>query len=136
MNRRHFLRFGLLSAGALPSLHSNFAAKAEPVASVTNPSLSPSAHSTLTPALKFVDVSRDNPKPYTLEGAALEQARLTPETWRCEITAAPFTEEPHTKYAASIAQPLTLKNGKALDLPALMDLGKQHELHFLKAMQC
>ncbi|HEX4613293.1 MAG TPA: molybdopterin-dependent oxidoreductase, partial [Urbifossiella sp.] len=88
------------------------------------------------PAAGFGDVSRGNPKPYSLTGAAREAARLTPETWRLEITADPFVEELHTKAPAALARPLTLAAGTALDLPALTDLGKTHQVHFLKAMQC
>src|SRR5204863_7998109 len=44
-------------------------------------------HPLLTPADKFRDVSRGNPKPHTLTGDALVRAGLTPETWRLEITA-------------------------------------------------
>ena len=43
---------------------------------------SPTPHPLLTPADKFKDVSRGNPKPFTLKGDALAAARLTPETWR------------------------------------------------------
>ncbi|MEQ1831083.1 MAG: molybdopterin-dependent oxidoreductase, partial [Pirellula sp.] len=64
------------------------------------------------------------------------QAKLTPEAWRCEITADPFIEEPHTKVPATIERPLTETDGNALDLKTLMELGKKHEVHFLKAMQC
>ena len=39
----------------------------------------------LTDPDAFRDVSRGNPKPFTLKGEALVKARLTPETWRLEI---------------------------------------------------
>jgi len=94
------------------------------------------ARSFLTPAMEFQDVSRGNPKPYSLKGAALAEARLTPETWRLEITADPFVEKPSVNVPASLERPLTLDAGNALDLAALLDLGKKHEVHFLKAMQC
>jgi DMSO/TMAO reductase YedYZ molybdopterin-dependent catalytic subunit len=92
-------------------------------------------HPFLTPADKFRDVSRGNPKPHTLKGDALVQARLTPETWRLEITA-DTTPNPAIKDQAGISQSLTLADGTALDLSALMELGKKHEVKFLKAMQC
>ncbi len=38
----------------------------------------------LTNPGEFRDVSRGNPKPFKLQGEALVQARLTPETWRLE----------------------------------------------------
>src|SRR5213078_1797077 len=87
----------------------------------------------LTPAMEFEDVSRGNPRPYSLKGAALAEARLSPQTWRLEITADPFVEKPSVNVAASLERPLTLDAGNALDLAALLDLGKKHEVHFLKA---
>jgi DMSO/TMAO reductase YedYZ molybdopterin-dependent catalytic subunit len=96
----------------------------------------PKLHPVLTPDKDFYDVSRGNPKPHTLTGAALAEAKLTPGTWRCEITADSFTEEPHTKVAATMEKPMTLAAGNALDLAMLMELGKKHDVHFLKAMQC
>jgi DMSO/TMAO reductase YedYZ molybdopterin-dependent catalytic subunit len=92
-------------------------------------------HPLLTPAEKFRDVSRGNPKPHTLKGDALVRARLTPETWRLEITV-DATPNPAIKDQAGLSKPLTLANGDALDLPALLELGKKHEVKFLKAMQC
>jgi len=89
----------------------------------------------LTPAEKFRDVSRGNPKPYTLTGEALVRARLTPETWRLEITADELPN-PAIKDRAGLSKALTLADGTALDLPALLELGKKHEVKFLKAMQC
>ena len=59
-------------------------------------------------------MSRGSPKPHTLTGAAQAEARLTAETWRLEITADPFTEEPHTKVAATLDHPLTLADGSGL----------------------
>ena len=130
MNRRKFLRMGSLVAGSAPViLRSPSATAAEPAAQVSLPPI-------LTPDLKFYDVSRGEPKPHSLKGEAQMEARLTADTWRCEITADPFIEEPHTKVSATIAKSLTLAEGNALDLPTLMELGKKHEVHFLKAMQC
>ena len=74
-------------------------------------------HPLLTPAAKFRDVSRGDPKPHTLKGDALVQARLTPGTWRLEITA-DATPNPAIKERAGISKPLTLTDGTALDLPA------------------
>src|ERR1700722_9617697 len=39
----------------------------------------------LTKPDAFRDVSRGNPKPFTLKSEDLVKARLTPETWRLEI---------------------------------------------------
>jgi DMSO/TMAO reductase YedYZ molybdopterin-dependent catalytic subunit len=83
----------------------------------------------LTPAADFQDVSRGNPKPYTLTGDALIKARLTPESWRLEVTADDLPKE-GIKEVAKIAKPLTL------DFAALTELGKKRGVKFLKAMQC
>lgn len=92
-------------------------------------------HQILTPAAEFRDVSRGNPKPYLLTGEALVQARLTPETWRLEVTA-DTTVNDAVKLPASMGKALTLADGTALDLPALQELGRRHGVKFLKAMQC
>lgn len=89
----------------------------------------------LTPASEFRDVSRGNPKPHMLQGDALIDAKLTPETWRLEITADSSTND-LVKLAAKVANPLTLADGTAIDLPMLMAIGKRHSVRFLKAMQC
>lgn len=130
VSRRNFIRLGTLGAAVLgpPEPSGNAAAPSAPGA----PTLPP----ILTPDADFSDVSRGNPKPYTLTGSALEEAGLTESTWRLEITADPFVEEPHTKVPATLEKPRTLVGGNALDLPALQELGKRHEVHFLKAMQC
>jgi hypothetical protein len=89
----------------------------------------------LTPAERFRDVSRGNPKPHTLRGDALVQARLTPETWRLEITA-DTAPNPAIKEQAGLSQPLTLAAGNALDFSSLVELSRTRGVKFLKAMQC
>ncbi len=123
VSRRDFIRLGTLGAAAAN-------------ASTLHAAAAPARAPLLTPDADFQDVSRGSPKPHTLTGAAQAEARLNAETWRLEITADPFTEEPHTKVAATLDHPLTLADGSALDLPKLMELGRQHQVHFLKAMQC
>src|SRR5437660_5432670 len=81
----------------------------------------------LTEQAAFRDVSRGNPKPFTLRGDDLVKARLTPESWRLEIVAAGNAE---------LEKPRRLEDSTALDLPALEALGKKHGVKFLKAMQC
>lgn len=81
----------------------------------------------LTDADKFTDVSRGNPKPFKLEGEALLKARLTPETWRLEIV---------TDGSTQIEKPRKLEDNSAIDLAAILELGKRHGVKFLKAMQC
>jgi DMSO/TMAO reductase YedYZ molybdopterin-dependent catalytic subunit len=81
----------------------------------------------LTKPDEFRDVSRGDPKPFTLKGDALVKARLTPETWRLEIVSDGSTV---------IEKPRRLEDGTAIDLPTLHELGKKHGVRFLKAMQC
>lgn len=89
----------------------------------------------LTPADKFRDVSRGNPKPHSLVGNALTEARLTKETWKLEITV-DGPANPMQKEFATVGKSFTIENGTALDFDALLELGKQYEVRFLKAMQC
>ncbi len=126
ISRRSFIHLGSLAASAGSVLS----------AAVGETTVPPVSHPFLTADKDFVDVSRGDPKPHTLMGAAQVEARLTAESWRLEITADPFIEAPHTKVAASLEKPLTLEHGNALDLAGLIELGKKHEVHFLKAMQC
>jgi DMSO/TMAO reductase YedYZ molybdopterin-dependent catalytic subunit len=87
----------------------------------------PAGRDFLTDSDKFFDVSRGNPRPHTLKGDALVQARLTPETWRLEIVSDGSTK---------LEKPRQIADGTALDLPALHELGKRRGVKFLKAMQC
>jgi len=142
ITRRDFVRTtSALAAAALASGLSDKARAAESPAPAPARPASPKTagsaprHPFITPADIFRDVSRGEPKPHTLTGEALIQARLTPETWRLEITA-DKTPNPAIKESAGLSKQLTLADGTALDLPALLELGKDHELKFLKAMQC
>src|SRR5437868_3703459 len=81
----------------------------------------------LTSPPDFRDVSRGDPKPFTLKGDQLVKARLTPETWRLEIVSDGST---------TLQTPRTLDKGTALDFPILEKLGQQEGRKFLKAMQC
>jgi DMSO/TMAO reductase YedYZ molybdopterin-dependent catalytic subunit len=119
LSRRDAVKLGLtgLASVGVSRVLSTPATAAEPT------------HPFLTPAADFQDVSRGNPKPYTLTGEALVQARLTPESWRLEVTADEAPKE-GIKEVARIGRPLTL------DFAALSELGKKHGVKFLKAMQC
>jgi hypothetical protein len=132
ITRRDFVR--TTSALAAAALAGDFSSATKAAEADVMPSVVTS-HPFLTPSDKFRDVSRGNPKPYTLKGEALIHARLTPETWRLEITA-DATPNPTSKDVAGLSKPLTLAGGNALDLSALMELGERHEVKFLKAMQC
>ncbi|HTU21955.1 MAG TPA: molybdopterin-dependent oxidoreductase [Gemmataceae bacterium] len=81
----------------------------------------------LTDAEAFRDVSRGNPKPFTLQGEELVKARLTLSTWCLEILG---------EGSAKLQKPRRLEDDTAITLPMLQDLGKRHGVKFLKAMQC
>jgi DMSO/TMAO reductase YedYZ molybdopterin-dependent catalytic subunit len=81
----------------------------------------------LTRPEEFTDVSRGKPKPHSLKGEALVKARLTPEAWRLEIV---------SDGSSRLGRQLRLAHETALDFHALQELGKQHGIKFLKAMQC
>jgi DMSO/TMAO reductase YedYZ molybdopterin-dependent catalytic subunit len=81
----------------------------------------------LTDAANFVDVSRGNPKPHTLEGEALTKARLTPQAWRLEVVG---------DGSSQLGRTCRIEDGTALDLDRLKELGKSHGVKYLKAMQC
>ena len=99
--------------------------------------VSPSSqHPFFTPGKDFADVSRGDPKPHKLSPADMASAGLTADTWRLEITADPLVEEPFIKLPATLQHSRTIADGTAIDLPTLMELGRKHEAHFVKAMQC
>jgi DMSO/TMAO reductase YedYZ molybdopterin-dependent catalytic subunit len=83
----------------------------------------------LTPANDFEDVSRGTPKPHSLTGEALVKAKLTPETWKLEISADETTNE-------VVTQKAQIEKAVTLDYAQLLELGKKHRVLFLKAMQC
>ena len=132
LTRRDFVRASsALAASALAAGISNTTQAAD----APTPPKAAAPRPFLTPAEKFRDVSRGKPIPHSLKGDALVEARLTPETWRLEITA-DTTPNPAIKDQPGLSTPLTLADGTALDLPALLKLGEKHEVKFLKAMQC
>ena len=142
LSRREFVRttsalaataFAGGLAGSTPAADAQGAVPA--TAAATPPAAPAFPHPLLTKADDFTDVSRGNPKPHSLTGDALVEARLTAETWRLEIVTDPFTSDV-VKEPASMAKQLTLDDGTALDLAALIDLGKKHSVRFLKAFQC
>jgi DMSO/TMAO reductase YedYZ molybdopterin-dependent catalytic subunit len=129
-NRRQFL--GITAAAGLSTGLASEAVRAEAAGSAAGDGKAASAghkgsSSFLTEPGDFVDVSRGNPKPFTLKGEALSKARLTPSTWRLEIVG---------DGSSRVARPGRLEDGTALDLAGLMELGKSHGVKYLKAMQC
>lgn len=122
LSRRQAVKLGVGSLAALQSLGQASPGLAE---ELTQLKLRPF----LTSAADFEDVSRGTPKPHTLTGEALVQAGLTPNSWRLEVRADETTNAVVTQ-KAQIERPVTL------DYPALLELGRQHRVLFLKAMQC
>ena len=121
LSRRDVFRQGVagLAIGAVPGSTAEALAPSDRTSAPVRPFL--------TPGDQFRDVSRGNPVPHTLEGNALVEARLTPETWRLEVAA---------EGKAAVERPLRLANSTALDFPSLLALGKARGVKFLKAMQC
>ena len=133
LSRREFVRVASsITASALTGGHPSLAFAAEAPA---RPVLKVEPHPFLTPADSFRDVSRGTPSPHSLTGSALINARLTPETWRLEMSA-DATRSEGIAEPARIGQSLSIADGTALDLSALLDLGRTHGVKFLKAMQC
>jgi DMSO/TMAO reductase YedYZ molybdopterin-dependent catalytic subunit len=124
IDRRRFI--GVAAAAGLSTGLAGRTAAAASVDRQGGPAPRPS-RPFLTEAGDFVDVSRGNPRPFTLKGEALARARLTPETWRLEVV----SDGP-----AQVERPARLEDGTALDLAALKELGKAHGVRYLKAMQC
>ena len=122
LHRRRFLGAAAAAASLSPGLTRGVARAFEIQAATPQPS-----KPFLTKPDDFVDVSRGNPKPWTLQGEAREKARLTSESWRLEIVG---------DGTADVASPHRLEDGTALDLAGLKAMGKAHGLTFLKAMQC
>lgn len=134
LNRRAFVRTtSALAATAVVSGLPGKAPAAEPTRT-SPPASGFSPHPLLTPQAGFTDVSRGTPRPFTLRGEALKEARLTPDTWRLEVTADDWRDAAGNR--TRLTQPLDLAKGTALDLPLLMALGRQHGVRYLKAMQC
>jgi Oxidoreductase molybdopterin binding domain len=136
-DRRHFLGQTTLGTAAVMAVQASnprqLVAESK-VSDQANDSKLP--HAFLTQADDFYLVARGDPKPHTLKGEALADARMTPESWRLEITADPYIEPPLITLPASIERSYTLAQGTAIDLPMLMEMGKKHGVQFIKAMQC
>ena len=107
VSRREAVKLGL--AGLAVS-GSGMLATDAPAAEAHEPASPPLPHPFLTRAGDFGDVLRGYPKPFTLQGDALAAARLTPQSWRLEITADATLADP-VKQTATIARALTLADG-------------------------
>ncbi|MBK8036589.1 MAG: molybdopterin-dependent oxidoreductase [Verrucomicrobiaceae bacterium] len=117
LSRRQAVKLGIGSLAAMQT-----ASRADEPAQIK-------PRSFLTPVDDFEDVSRGTPKPHTLTGEALLNAKLTPETWKLEISADETTN-------AIVTQKAQIGKAVTLDYAALLELGQKHRVRFLKAMQC
>ncbi len=134
LNRRDFVRAtSALAASAVAAGLPGSAPAGQPTAP-SRPTAGASPHPLLTPQAEFRDVSRGNPRPFTLQGEGLREAGLTPDTWRLKITADDWQDAAGN--GARLTRPLSLAQGTALDLPQLIELGRQHGVRFIKAVQC
>lgn len=137
VSRRAFVQqSSLLAAASLPLGKSVRGDTTQSTSLALKSSLPACPHPFLTAPEDYYTVARGNPKPHTLTGQALIDARMTPDTWRLEMTADPFIDPPNIEYAATTEHSLTLKDGTALDLNMLQTLGKKQGIKFIKAMQC
>ncbi len=138
VSRRRFVeQVTVLAAGTSLARQTALAVgEPAPVQSGADADTPASPHPFLTPADDFYTVARGNPKPHTLTGEALVRARMTPETWRLEITVERSEVPADEKLQASIDRPLTIADGTALDLTALTELATQSGVKYIKAMQC
>ncbi len=129
ITRRRFASIASVGGAATTVGPSNISAQ-ESVAEFSE------AYPFLTPAEEFYDVSRGKPKPYSLTGKALKAARLTPESWRLEISPDTSVDPPTVEFPATVEHPLTIEGETALDLHALQELGRTDGVKYIKAMQC
>jgi hypothetical protein len=126
LTRRYFLRMGATGAAALGFYP--LAGRAEALA----PELAKAIEALepyFTPQEKFRDVSRGKPLPHSLPDERKREVGLTRETWKLEVVA--DSDNP-----AKLRNPLTKKDGTALDFDGLMKLAEKHAVRFAKTMTC
>jgi len=125
LTRRYFLRLGVVGAAAV-GFWPWSAARSE---SAANTALPEGAEPYFTAQDKFRDVSRGKPLPHSLPDDKKRDVGLTRETWKLEVISDP-------DHPASIRNPLTKKDGTALDFPGLLKLAEKHSVRFAKSMTC
>jgi DMSO/TMAO reductase YedYZ molybdopterin-dependent catalytic subunit len=126
LNRRYFLRLGVMSAAAFGCWPN--ASEAEPLSPILAKAIE-ALEPYFTPQEKFRDVSRGKPLPHSLTDEKKHAVGLTRETWKLEVISDP--DNP-----ATIRHPLTRKGGAALDFAGLMKLAEKHAVRFAKTMTC
>jgi len=125
LTRRYFLRLGVVGAATL-GFWPWRAARGESAGNTAPPE---GFEPYFTPQDKFRDVSRGKPLPHSLPDDKKREAGLTRETWKLEVISDP-------DHPASIRNPLTKKDGTALDFPGLLKLAEKHSVRFAKSMTC
>lgn len=83
----------------------------------------------LTPSDKFHNVERHKPLPYKLPLEERLKLGLERETWKLEII-------PDPESNSRLRNPMTKKDGTALDFAGLMKLAETKAARFLKVMTC
>jgi DMSO/TMAO reductase YedYZ molybdopterin-dependent catalytic subunit len=127
LTRRYFLRLGLAGTAAL-GFGPRAALGADPIAPELAKALE-DLEPYFTSQQKFRDVSRGKPLPHSLPDEKKREVGLTRETWKLEVVSDP-------DHPASLRNPLTKKNGTALDFEGLMKLAEKHATRFAKSMTC
>ena len=125
LTRRYFLRLGVVGAATMGFWPSR-GARAESAGNIAAPE---GFEPYFTPQDKFRNVSRGKPLPHSLPDDKKREVGLTRETWKLEVVSDP-------DHPASTRNPLTKKDGTALDFPALLKLAEKHAVRFAKSMTC
>jgi DMSO/TMAO reductase YedYZ molybdopterin-dependent catalytic subunit len=126
LTRRYFLRCGTAGFAALGSLPLFADSRTR------DPQLQKAVddlETWLTRPDDFQDVSRGNPKPYSLPIEKKKEVGLTRDTWKLEVVSDP-------KNPARLRKPLTQEKNTALDFRGLMQLAEKHAVRFPKIMTC
>lgn len=126
LTRRYFLRCG--SAGAALMLSLPIFAKEEKVDPLLEKALE-SLETWLTKPEDFRDVSRGDPRPYSLGESERKRVGLTRDTWKLEVISDPENE-------ARLGHPLTKERDTAFTFEDLMGLAEKHAVRFPKVMTC
>jgi hypothetical protein len=124
LTRRYFLRLGVVGAATM-GFWPWRAARGESGGTAPPEGVEPY----FTPQDKFRDVSRGKPLPHSLPDDKKREAGITRETWKLEVISDP-------DHPASMRNPLTKKDGTALDFPGLLKLAEKHSVRFAKSMTC
>ena len=109
------------------TVSSGFGTDGRPSALFSQPQIG--LHGFLTPQMKWGDVERGNPLPYTLPPDVRRKVGLERETWQLEVAADPSSN-------SVLESPLLKERGTALDFEGLLKLGREHGVRYLKGVTC